>query len=67
MAKPASEEEKAALVAQVLAERAAYARYKQQLVASTAALGAGLTALTFGLYSKVRTPRLAGFRLHGNL
>ena len=40
-------------MASVLAERAAYARYKQQLLASTAALGTALTALTFGLYSKV--------------
>ena len=45
------------MVAQVLAERAAYARYKQQLVASTAALGAALTTLTFGLYSRVGPPR----------
>jgi hypothetical protein len=51
--KPASAEEEAALVARVLAERAAYARYKQQLLASTAALGTALTGLTFALYSKV--------------
>lgn len=50
--KPASPEEKAALIGTIRAERAAYARYKQQLLVSTAALGAVLTAVVFALYAK---------------
>ena len=37
----------------VTAERAAYARYKQQLLVSTAALGGTLSVVGFATYSKV--------------
>lgn len=50
---PTTPEELAVLAATVQAERAAYARYKQQLLVSTAALGSALTAATFAFYSKV--------------
>lgn len=35
------------------AERAAYARYKRQLLATTAGLGAALSCATFAFYSRV--------------
>jgi ATP synthase protein I len=49
---PSTPEDIAVLAATVRAERAAYARYKKQLLASTAALGSALAAATFTFYSK---------------